>query len=53
VRDAVGAELDVLADADDYEREIASSRALDRLDEYTLLFGTTTALHHGSSAREA
>jgi hypothetical protein len=53
VRDAVGAELDVLAGADANEREMAESRACERLDEYTLLFGTTTALHRGSLAQEA
>lgn len=53
VRVAVCAELDVLADADAEERHFAVSRAVERLDEYTLLFGTNTTLHSGSSAREA
>ena len=53
VREAVEAELNVLADADTDEREIASSRAQERLDEYTLLFGATTVVHRDSSVRGA
>jgi hypothetical protein len=53
VRDAVGAELDVLADEDRREREISVSRARAALDEYTLLFGTATGVHRGAAVREA